>query len=136
MLQGAKVLLAEDNALNIEIAEFFLQEVGVGCGRPSGSGGLCGVAGRLYDAIPGCDDAGDGRRRPGHPRVDRPDAKTVPIFAMTANAFAEDRQKALAAGMTDHLTKCWHRYAQAQCVHCTRTKQPISALCFYNRVKT
>ena len=37
--------------------------------------------------------------------LDRPDAKTIPILAMTANAFAEDRQKALAAGMTEHLTK-------------------------------
>ena len=37
--------------------------------------------------------------------LDRPDAKTIAILAMTANAFAEDRQKALAAGMTEHLTK-------------------------------
>ena len=37
--------------------------------------------------------------------ADRPDAKTIPILAMTANAFAEDHQKALAAGMTEHLTK-------------------------------
>ena len=37
--------------------------------------------------------------------LDRPDAKTIPILAMTANAFAENHQKALAAGMTEHLTK-------------------------------
>ena len=46
--------------------------------------------------------------------LDRPDAKTVPIFAMTANAFAEDRQKALAAGMTDHLTKPLDRIVMLQ----------------------
>ena len=37
--------------------------------------------------------------------MDRPDAKTIPIFAMTANAFAEDRLKALQAGMNEHLSK-------------------------------
>ena len=35
----------------------------------------------------------------------RCDAKTVPIIAMTANAFNEDRQKSLDAGMSDHLSK-------------------------------
>ena len=37
--------------------------------------------------------------------MERADAETVPILAMTANAFAEDRQKALDAGMTGYLTK-------------------------------
>ena len=37
--------------------------------------------------------------------MDRPDAKTIPIFAMTANAFAEDRRKALESGMNEHLSK-------------------------------
>lgn len=37
--------------------------------------------------------------------MDRPDAKSIPIFAMTANAFAEDRLKALQAGMNEHLSK-------------------------------
>lgn len=38
-------------------------------------------------------------------RSDRPDAATVPIIAMTANAFAEDMQAAKEAGMNDHLSK-------------------------------
>lgn len=37
--------------------------------------------------------------------LDRPDARTVPIIAMTANAFSEDVQAALAAGMTAHVAK-------------------------------
>ena len=38
-------------------------------------------------------------------RMKRPDAKTVPIFAMTANAFAEDVQNSKAAGMNEHFAK-------------------------------
>ena len=37
--------------------------------------------------------------------ADRPDGRTVPIIAMTANAFAEDVQKSLEAGMNGHLSK-------------------------------
>lgn len=37
--------------------------------------------------------------------MDRPDAATAPIIAMTANAFADDRQKAQEAGMNEHVTK-------------------------------
>ena len=37
--------------------------------------------------------------------MDRPDAKSIPIFAMTANAFAEDAKAALDAGMNDHVAK-------------------------------
>ena len=36
---------------------------------------------------------------------DRPDGKKIPIIAMTANAFEEDRQKALEAGMNEHVSK-------------------------------
>lgn len=50
---------------------------------------------------------GDWLTKPLAKRKDsiREDAKTVPIFAMTANAFAEDREKTRAAGMNEHLAK-------------------------------
>lgn len=37
--------------------------------------------------------------------LNRPDAKTIPIFAMTANAFADDAERSRQAGMNEHLTK-------------------------------
>ena len=37
--------------------------------------------------------------------LNRPDARTVPIFAMTANAFADDAERSRSAGMNEHLTK-------------------------------
>ena len=112
VLRGARVLLAEDNALNMEIAEFLLQEAGVEVtkafnGQQAVQAFNCSAPG-TFDAIlmdvmmPVMDGHAAARAIRA---LDRTDAKTVPIFAMTANAFAEDRQKALEAGMTDHLTK-------------------------------
>ena len=112
VLQGAQVLLAEDNALNLEIAEFLLREAGV-CvtkavnGRQAVEAFAASPAG-FFDALllgvmmPVMDGHAAARAIRA---MARPDAETVPIFAMTANAFAEDRQKALEAGMNDHLTK-------------------------------
>ena len=112
VLRGAQVLLAEDNDLNMEIAEFLLQEEGIVVTKARDGR----QAVELFEASPGGHfDAIlmdvmmpvlDGHAATRAIRaLDRPDAKTVPILAMTANAFAEDRQKAIEAGMTDHLTK-------------------------------
>ena len=111
-LEGLHVLLAEDNELNLEIAEFLLTEKGVVVSRARDGQ----EAVEKFKASPvGFFDAilmdvmmpvMDGHEATRAIRaLGRPDAATVPIFAMTANAFAEDRQKALAAGMTDHITK-------------------------------
>ena len=112
VLQGAQVLLVEDNALNMEIAEFLLKDAGVRVTRAmNGKQAMDAFAASptgFYDAIlmdvmmPVMDGHAAARTIRA---MERPDAKTVPIFAMTANAFAEDRQKALDAGMTDYLTK-------------------------------
>ena len=112
VLQGAQVLLAEDNALNIEIAEFLLTEAGIVVtkalnGQQAVEAFKASPVG-FYDAIlmdvmmPVMDGHAATRMIR---KLERPDAASIPIFAMTANAFVEDRQKALEAGMTDHLTK-------------------------------
>lgn len=112
VLKGCHFLLAEDNDLNMEIAEFLLHEVGAEVTKASNGqqavDAFAASAAGQFDAIlmdvmmPVLDGHAATRAIRA---LDRPDAKTVPILAMTANAFAEDRQKALAAGMTEHLTK-------------------------------
>ena len=111
-LSGNHVLLAEDNILNLEIAEFILEDAGatVTTAR-NGEEALhlfMEASPYEYDIIlmdimmP----VMDGYQATSAIRSsDRPDAKTIPILAMTANAFAEDRQKTYAAGMNEHLTK-------------------------------
>ena len=111
-LQGLRLLLVEDNELNMEIAETLLRDAGFIVDRAeNGYEAL-----KLFnDSEPGTYDAilmdlqmpvMDGYtaaceiRGSGHP-----EAETVPIIALTANAFAEDISKVMAAGMNDHVTK-------------------------------
>ena len=112
VLQGRRLLLAEDNALNMEIMEFLLTEVGVKVTKAtdgqqaveafaaSPPGGFDAI---LMDVMMPVRDGHEATR--AIRAMDRPDAKTIPIFAMTANAFVEDRCKALQAGMNEHLAK-------------------------------
>lgn len=111
-LEGCRVLIAEDNELNREIAEALLQSRGAE--TVSAADGREAVA-RFAASAPGEFDVilmdvlmpeMDGLDAARAIRVmDRPDAKTVPILAMTANAFADDVSRSLAAGMNAHLTK-------------------------------
>lgn len=111
-LQGMYFLLAEDNELNAEIAEALLEEEGatitlVENGEQAVRSFVDQPAG-TYDAIlmdimmPLMDGLTASRAIRD---LDRSDAKTIPILAMTANAFKEDETKCLAAGMNAHLTK-------------------------------
>ena len=110
-LTGMRLLLAEDNQLNREIAVFMLQSAGAEV--TEARDGREAVE-KFRAAPPGYFDAVlmdvmmpelDGYQATGIIRSSgRPDA-TVPIIAMTANAFVEDRQRASAAGMTEHLAK-------------------------------
>ena len=112
VLQGQRVLLAEDNELNMEIAEFFLEDMGaetmqawngkeaVEAFRNSAPGEI-GVI--LMDIMMPVMDGLEAVQRIR--ALERPDAKTVPIIAMTANAFSEDVERSRKAGMTEHLSK-------------------------------
>ena len=112
VLQGRRLLLAEDNALNMEIVEFLLNEVGVKVTRAAdgqqaveafAASPVGGFDAILMDVMMPVRDGHEATR--AIRAMDRPDAKTIPIFAMTANAFTEDRLKALQAGMNEHLPK-------------------------------
>ena len=112
VLQGRRLLLAEDNALNMEIMEFLLNDVGIKVTRAAdgqqaveafAASPVGGFDAILMDVMMPVRDGHEATR--AIRAMDRPDAKTIPIFAMTANAFAEDRLKALESGMNEHLPK-------------------------------
>ena len=111
-LRGTRILLTEDNDLNAEIATELLQEEGCTVDRAK-DGVECvdmleKAANGTYQLIlmdiqmpvmNGYDAAKKIRR------MDDPQKANIPIIAMTANAFTEDRQAALDAGMNDHIAK-------------------------------
>lgn len=112
VLRGRQVLLAEDNALNMEIIEFLLNDVGIKVTKAAdgqqaveafAASPVGGFDAILMDVMMPVRDGHEATR--AIRAMDRPDAKSIPIFAMTANAFAEDRLKALQAGMNEHLSK-------------------------------
>ena len=111
-LHGARVLIAEDNDLNREIATFILKDAGI----------------ELVEAIDGQQAVSLFKKKPAYyfdavlmdvmmPLMDgyeatrairecgKKDSQSVPIIAMTANAFDDDRRKSKEAGMDEHLSK-------------------------------
>ena len=112
-LHGLHVLLAEDNDLNAEIAIALLEEKGMIVTRTAD--GKSALA-QFCNAVPGTFDLilmdimmpemnGYEATKAIRNLPNRPDGKKIPIIAMTANAFAEDVQVALNAGMDDHVAK-------------------------------
>ena len=112
LIEGVHVLLVEDNELNREIAQFLLESAGAQV--------VAAIDGQeafetfkeseegFFDAIimdimmPRMDGYEATRCIRA---LDRKDATKIPIIAMSANAFAEDRQNAREAGMDEHLVK-------------------------------
>ena len=112
-MTGLKILLAEDNDLNAEIAIVQLEERGIQITRASDGEEVVRIfAGNpqgTFDVIlmdimmPAMN--GYEATKAIRSLQNRPDAKRIPIIAMTANAFAEDVQASLDAGMNGHLSK-------------------------------
>lgn len=110
--RGKHVLIAEDNALNMEILQFFLKDLG--CTSEGASNGAQAVE-QFAAAPPGTFDVilmdimmpvMNGLEATHQIRqLPRPDAKTIPIVAISANAFDEDIRRSLASGMNAHLSK-------------------------------
>ena len=112
LLKGKRILLAEDNDLNAEIALFILQNMGLEVERVE-DGAQC--VSTLEQQPAGTYDLifmdvqmpkMDGYTATQNIRtLDDKEKAAIPIVAMTANAFAEDRERALAAGMNGHIAK-------------------------------
>ena len=111
-IKGLHILLAEDNELNMEIAEFAIQNEGaevtkawngqeaVELFRNSEPGEFDVILMDIMMPVMNGYEATKMIRS-----LDREDAKTIPIIAMTANAFTEDRIRAKEAGMDEHISK-------------------------------
>lgn len=111
-LEGKKILAVEDNRLNAEILVFLLEDMGadvtwvengelaVSAFEKSGSGEYACI---LMDVMMPVMDGYAASRKIR--QMDRPDAKTIPIIALTANAFPEDIKRSMDAGMNAHITK-------------------------------
>ena len=125
------ILLCEDNLLNCNIAEHILKkaeaavliaENGEEAVQIFESSRIGSIDAILMDVMMPVMDGLEATKRIRS--LDRPDAGSIPIIAMTANAFEEDVQKTLAAGMNEHLSKPINR------------KLLVSTLLKYNRHKT
>ena len=112
ILEGRNILLAEDNDLNAEIAEAILERAGLRIERVENGiqcvNGILKMPAGTYDMIfmdiqmPQMDGYKATQTIRNLPDKDK---ACIPIIAMTANAFAEDKKKTMEAGMNAHLSK-------------------------------
>ena len=111
-LKGTRILLVEDNELNMEIAEFMLEDGGavvlkawngkeaIEIFEKSEPGEINMIMMDIMMPVMGGLEATRKIRT-----LNRPDAATIPIVAMTANAFSDDIRRSREAGMNEHLSK-------------------------------
>lgn len=109
---GKQILVAEDNALNMEIVRYFLEELGcvvtpatdgkqaLDCFRDSEEGHFDLILMDVMMPVMNGLEAANAIRS-----LSRTDSKTIPIVALSANAFDEDIKRSLASGMNAHLSK-------------------------------
>lgn len=111
-IRGVRILLVEDNELNMEISEFIIAEKGAVVTKawngkeavetfanaPEGAFDVI-LMDVMMPVMDGCEATKEIRALP------RKDAKAIPIIAMTANAFTEDKIRTREAGMNEHLSK-------------------------------
>ena len=111
-IKGLHILLAEDNELNMEIAEFMFQNEGAEVTKAWNGLEAVEIFGKsrpgefdviLMDIMMPVMNGYNATKRIRS--MDREDAKEIPIIAMTANAFTEDRIRAKEAGMDEHISK-------------------------------
>ena len=111
-LEGKQILLVEDNEINMEIAEFYLKELGIVVDKAwNGKEAID----KFKESAPGTYDlilmdimmpVMGGREAARRIRtLERPDAETVRIYAMTAQVSSESVHKCLASGMNGHIAK-------------------------------
>ena len=111
-IKGVRILLVEDNELNMEIAKTILEQNGaIVCCATDGLKAVNSIKNNkpnsfdvvlmdiMMPELNGYEATQEIRK------LDREDAKIIPIIAMTANAFDEDKKKAIAAGMNGHVAK-------------------------------
>lgn len=111
-VEGRHILVVEDNDLNLEIAKFLLEKEGmtvtVAQDGQEAVETFAAAPQKTFDLIlmdimmPRMDGLEATRAIRA---LDRPDAQTIPIFAMTANAFPDDVALSKAAGMNEHISK-------------------------------
>ena len=111
-IRGLHILLAEDNELNMEIAEFMLQNEGADVTKAWNGREAVEIFEKsrpdefdviLMDIMMPVMNGYEAAKMIHS--MDRKDAKTIPIIAMTANAFTEDKIRAKEAGMDEHIAK-------------------------------
>lgn len=111
-IKGKRILLVEDNELNAEIAKTVLEDIGALITRAENGQQALELFKEkpaetfdviLMDLMMSVMDGYTATRKIRE--LERSDAKTVPIIAMTANAFQEDAEKCIAVGMNAHLAK-------------------------------
>ena len=133
-LSKAKVLLVEDNPVNLMVGQRLLSVLGIDCDTANnGEAALLRMQASRYDLVlmdcqmPVMDGYSATRRwREGEHQAQ--DGRHLPIIAMTANAMAGDRQKCLDAGMDDYLPKPVTRVELERCLHRWWRPRPESSL--------